>query len=114
MKSSQRYPKIWSTLLLFFALSAVGQDVQELKLKNYHPISIYKIPQTTVRKAKFPVIDLHSHDYLQSDAEVEGWLKTMDKVGIAKTVILSYSTGAKFDSIYARYAKYKDRFDIWC
>ncbi len=36
------------------------------------------------------------------------------KKGIAKSMILSYSTGKKFDSIIARYAPYKNRFEVWC
>ncbi len=38
----------------------------------------------------------------------------MDSTGIAKSIILSYSTGKLFDSIIARYAPYKDRFEVWC
>ena len=30
-------------------------------LKDYRPVSIYKIPVTQVAKAKFPIIDMHSH-----------------------------------------------------
>ena len=60
------------------------------------------------------MIDLHSHDYPESDSEVDAWVKTMDETGIEKTMILTYSTGARFDSIVKKYAKYKDRFEIWC
>jgi predicted TIM-barrel fold metal-dependent hydrolase len=60
------------------------------------------------------VIDLHSHDYPHSDAEVDEWVRTMDGANIARTMILSYSTGSRFDSVVARYARYKDRFEIWC
>lgn len=98
-------------LLVSFAYS---QNVDDLKLKDYKPVSIYKIPETKIVKAKFPVIDFHSHDYPKSDAEVAAWIKTMDDVGIAKTIILSYATGAKFDSVYDRYAPYKNRFEVWC
>jgi hypothetical protein len=36
----------------------------------------------------------------------------MDESGIEKSIILSYSTGKKFDSIVDKYARYKNRFDI--
>jgi uncharacterized protein len=45
---------------------------------------------------------------------VDEWVKTMNKAGIAKSMILSYSTGAAFDSVVTKYSRYKDRFDIWC
>lgn len=110
---------IMMRILLFVALqmlctTAFCQDVSNLKLKDYQPVSIYKIPKTNIDKAKYPVTDFHSHDYPKTDAEVDEWVHTMDEAGIAKTMILSYSTGKRFDSVVAKYARYKNRFDIWC
>jgi len=85
-----------------------------LKLKDFKPVSIYKTPQTKIEKAKYAVIDFHSHDYAKSNEEVDQWVKTMDEVGISKTMILTYSTGARFDSLIDKYARYKDRFEVWC
>ena len=93
---------------------AYGQEVNSLKLKDYRPVSIYNIPKTKIEKARFPVIDFHAHDYPKTDAEVDNWVKTMDAAGIQKSIILSYATGAKFDAVVQKYARYKDRFDIWC
>ena len=93
---------------------ADGQDASNLKLKDFHPVSIYKVPQTNVEIAKYPVIDFHSHDYPKSNAAVDEWVRTMDNVGIQKTIILSYSAGARFDSVVDKYARYKDKFEIWC
>lgn len=88
--------------------------MDNLKLKDYRPVSIYKVPQTTIEKAKFPVLDFHSHDYPKSDLEVDAWVERMDEANISKTLILSYATGAKFDSIVNKYSRYKDRFVIFC
>ena len=57
---------------------------------------------------------MHSHNYAKTDTEVDEWVKMMDRLGIAKTMILSYSTGAAFDSVIQKYSRYKDRFDVWC
>ena len=83
-------------------------------LKNYRPVSIYKTPQANIQKARYPAIDMHSHDYPKTDAEIAAWVKTMDNTGIAKTIILSGKTGSAFDSVVDKYAKYKDRFEVWC
>src|SRR6476660_6616239 len=85
-----------------------------LKLKDFKPVSIYKIPQTKVEKAKYPVIDFHSHDDNKSPEEIKAWVETMDAMGISKSMILSYATGARFDSVVDKYAPYKDRFEVWC
>ncbi len=100
--------------LVLIAQPGQCQDASNLKLKNYYPQSIYRVPQTTVEKAKYPVIDFHSHDYTGSDTEIEDWVRIMDAKGIEKTMILSYSSGARFDSIVRKYRKYKGRFIIWC
>lgn len=99
-----------------FSIAGQGfsQSADELKLKDYHPVSIYNTPQVKIEKAKYPVIDFHSHDYPKSNAGVDAWVKTMDETGIAKTMILTYSTGARFDSMVEKYGRYKDRFEVWC
>jgi predicted TIM-barrel fold metal-dependent hydrolase len=114
MKPVRFPPFIIIAAMQTIASAAFSQDVDTLKLKDYRPVSIYKIPQTKIEKAKYPVFDFHSHDYPKTDAEVGEWVKTMDEVGIAKSMILTYSSGARFDSAIARYAPYKDRFDVWC
>ena len=91
-----------------------GQDPRELKLKDFRPQSIYKVPITIVKKAKFPAVDMHSHDYAKTPEEVVKWVKTMDGAGIEKTIILSGATGRRFDSIYSKYAVRGNRFEIWC
>jgi predicted TIM-barrel fold metal-dependent hydrolase len=72
------------------------------------------VPQTKIEKAKYPVTDFHSHDYPKTDAGVDEWVKTMNETGIAKTIILSYSTGARFDSVVEKYARYRNKFEVWC
>ncbi|MDT0678561.1 amidohydrolase family protein [Autumnicola musiva] len=106
--------EIFTTLLAIMTFSfSFGQE-KEILLKEYDPVSIYNIPETLPKKAKFPVIDMHSHPYAKSKAEIEKWIETMDQAGIEKTIILTYQTGAAFDSIYDIYSKYQGRFEVWC
>lgn len=86
----------------------------EIKLKNYRPKSIYKIPVSTIKRAKYPIIDMHSHVYAKTDDELEQWVKTMDAVGVEKTIVMTQFTGARFDSVYAKYSRYGNRFEVWC
>jgi predicted TIM-barrel fold metal-dependent hydrolase len=101
-------------VLSIITVPAICQNVNDLKLKNYHPVSIYKIPETKIEKAKYPVIDFHSHDYPKTAAQLDEWVQTMDEVGISKSIILSYSAGTKFDSVVEKYRRYNDRFEVWC
>jgi predicted TIM-barrel fold metal-dependent hydrolase len=87
---------------------------ETILLKDYRPESMYKIPVTKIAKAKFPIIDMHSHPYAKTAPAIEEWVKNMDEVGVEKTLILTMTTGAEFDEIYRKYAKHPDRFEMWC
>ncbi|NQT23821.1 amidohydrolase [candidate division KSB1 bacterium] len=108
------------TILCFSLLTVTSHFVnaqtspETLYLKNYKPKSIYNVPTTLVEKARFSVIDMHSHAYAETTEEIAQWVKNMDEVGIEKSIILSKATGVMFDSIYAEYAKYPGRFEVWC
>ena len=84
----------------------VAESPETLLLKDYRPTSIYNIPVTQIAKAKFPIIDMHSHPYAKTAAEIDQWVGNMDEVGIEKTIILTMSTGAAFDEIQRKYAKH--------
>lgn len=101
-------------LLSVFLLPGFSQQVDTLKLKDYRPVSIYKVPQSRIEKARYPVIDFHAHDNGKTAAEIDQWVKTMDAVGIEKTILLSYATGKALDSIIDKYARYQNRFEVWC
>ncbi|HQH71528.1 MAG TPA: amidohydrolase family protein [bacterium] len=118
-----RHCRAWiiTLLLPLFALNGAAQTPgetagpEQLLLKDYHPRSIYEIPQTRVEKARYAVIDAHSHAYAKTEADVDAWVRGMDAAGIEKTVILSGATGKAFDDIFARYkARHPDRFEVWC
>jgi predicted TIM-barrel fold metal-dependent hydrolase len=87
---------------------------ETLLLKDFHPRSIYNVPQTTVEKAKYPAIDMHAHPYAKTTEQLDRWVQLMDEVGIEKVIILTYTTGKNFDDLYAIYSKYPSRFELWC
>ncbi|MDN5216472.1 amidohydrolase family protein [Fulvivirgaceae bacterium BMA12] len=90
------------------------KEISDLKLKDFNPVSVYKVPQTNIVKARYPIIDLHSHPYAKNAEQLQQWVQTMDEVGVDKTTILTYATGARFDSLYKVYAQYPDRFILFC
>ncbi len=95
--------------------SANEKPVPEtLLLKDYRPESVYNIPRTTIDKARYPAIDMHAHDYARTPEQVAAWIRAMDEVGVEKAVVLTMAIGKEFDAIYAKYAKYPDRFEVWC
>lgn len=91
-----------------------AQNADNLLLKNYRPVSIYKTPTANIQQASFPVIDMHSHDYVETKNDVDDLVKLMDKMNIKKTMILTYATGKGFDSAVEKYSKYPYRFELFC
>ena len=87
---------------------------ENLLLKDFRPKSVYNVPQTTVNKAKYPAFDMHAHDYARTPEQVGEWIRAMDAAGVEKAVVLTMAVGKEFDAVYAKYAKYPDRFEVWC
>jgi len=90
-----------SLLFIFIAIhnfSFAQKKADSLLLANYRPVSIYKTPTANINKAAFPIIDMHSHDYVSTPGEVDEWVKTMDKLNIQKTMILCTPGTKGFDS----------------
>jgi len=83
-------------------------------LKDYRPVSIFKVPVTEIKKAKYPVIDAHCHG-ARPISQLDDWVKVMDAAGIEKSVIFTgASAPERFSEVIKPYQKYPGRFDMWC
>ncbi len=116
-----RIAALVSLILIAVGLGAVEparEPVHDLSagilLKDYRPVSIYHIPHTDVPKAKYPAIDVHTHDYAKTAEEVDAWVAAMDAANIARSIILSFATGEEFQTLVTRYGRYPERFELWC
>src|SRR6266545_218779 len=72
-----RMPRRLHVALALFGLSfaAVAQtSPDQILLKDYKPRSIFNLPETRVEQARFPVIDVHTHDYAPANADVDRWM----------------------------------------
>lgn len=101
-------------ILSGMSFTTLAQTPDSILLANYRPKSIYNIPKTEITKARYPVIDMHSHAYPTTSKDLELWVQTMDQFNVEKTIILTYATGPLFDSLYQVYSQYDNRFDVWC
>ncbi len=103
------------SLILNSNLLAQEGPMDTVLLKNYKPRSSVVTHVSAVPKARYPVIDAHTHPSAQTSEEVKAFVKTMDEVGIKMVVILSGATGANFDKLVELYLKpFPDRFQLWC
>jgi len=93
---------------------AGAKPPDQILLKDYKPVSLHRIPVTTVARARCPVIDMHAHPEGKTSADVDQWVKVMDEVGIEKTVLLTGAHGEEFDRLVELYSRYPTRFELWC
>ena len=88
---------------------------EKILLKDFNPVVVDNLQKTEVLRAKFPIIDMHAHDYASSDEEIAEWVRVMDEVGVEHTAIMHCSwIGRPFEEVVKAYAPYKDRFRFWC
>ncbi len=95
-------------------MSVAERKPDTLLLNDFRPRSIYNIPQNTISKARFPVIDVHSHIFANSEKQLDEWIRKMDLAGVQQTVVLTMAHGRKFDDSVKFFSKYRDRFILYC
>ena len=91
-----------------------GDFASELKLSDYRPISVFKTPQSNIQHAKFPVIDMHSHAYVDNVEDLQQWVRDMEANNVVKVIIQTKAYGEEFDRLYDLYKGVSDKFELWC
>ncbi len=86
----------------------------KITLFEYRPKSIFKIPVTDVPRAKYPVVDMHTHVYAKNVEQLDAWVHLMDASNIEKSIMFTGNTGTAFDSVNKLFSKYPNRFELWC
>ena len=94
-----------------------GREGRNLLLENFRPQPALKAPENRLVKAKFPVVDIHTHFRIKlkgGEKELDAFVKTMDENNIALCVSLDGQLGEKLDE-HARFlwTKYPNRFAIF-
>jgi len=101
-----------------YGIEVKGGPMDTLLLKDYAPASSLVVPRSHIPKARFPVIDVHSHASMadiRTAADVTAWVKTMDAVGIDMSVVFTEATGAEFDRLADLFLRtYPKRFQVYC
>jgi len=62
---------------------------QEMTIEEYDPISTLVVPEHNVTRAKFPLIDIHSHHWNSRESYIDSVVADMDSLNVAMLVNLS-------------------------
>lgn len=94
-----------------------GRDGRDLALDQFRPQSMLRVEQHLLKRAKFPVVDVHVHPRVKMHEDpqlLDDFVRIMDAQNIAMCVSLDGGVGAKFVEHAAFLnAKYADRWVIF-
>ena len=105
-------------LLLFATLLGVlihfDASSQEMSFEEYNPESTLVVPGDEITKAKFPFIDIHSHQFRMPEMDLSTLISDMDKLNMAVMVNLSGRSGENLKNALANVnANYPNRFVVF-
>ena len=75
-----------SVLLMLLTISLTAQ---KMSFEEYNPKSTLVVPGKIIKKAKFPFIDVHGHQYRMPTQDLTAVIKAMDTLNMGIMVNLS-------------------------
>jgi len=69
-------------------------QAQDMSFEGYNPVSTLVVSENPVVRARFPVIDIHSHHYNMPSQDLSAVITAMDSLNIGVLVNLSGGSGA--------------------
>lgn len=89
-------------------------DGDSILLKDFRPVSVFKLKENHPEASKVSTIDMHSHVYLETAEEIAEWDKILAKNNIERVVIHTMASGDEFERLYDLFKGVSDRFELWC
>ena len=87
--------RMYKVLIVAFIMVGINAKCQNLSFEEYNPTSTLVVPQNLVKKAKFPFIDVHGHQYRMPTQDLSGVVAAMDTLNMGIMVNLSGRSGAQ-------------------
>lgn len=107
----------WIVTTILSTRILCGQESPTVPLSEFLPVPRLSAKQTDLQKAKFPVVDAHSHFWIRlrhDPDQLEGFVKLMDRNHIAVSVSLDGRLGTRLEEhMEYLWTDYKDRFVIF-
>ena len=104
-------------LLVLALLTACAQlwPAQTLTIEEYQPRSTLVVPQHPVKRARFPVIDVHSHHRSSTTTErLDEIVQEMDELNLGVLVNLSGGFGERLKSVVTGFkGRHPTRFGVF-
>ncbi len=99
---------------LFIMVFSFSLEAQEMGFEEYNPKSTLVVPVNEVKRAKYPFIDIHSHQRDMSAAALKGLIADMDALNEGIMVNLSGGSGERLKEMTQSIGKnYANRFAVF-
>lgn len=80
-------------LIALLLVSATALGAQTVTFEEYDPPSTLKVPEHPLNRAKFPFIDIHSHQWRMGERDLDALAAEMDGINMGLMVNLSGGSG---------------------
>ena len=99
---------------LFICLISLGIGAQDLTFEEYNPTSTLVVPGKVIKRAKFPFIDVHGHQYRMPTQDLTPVIAAMDTLNMAIMVNLSGRSGEQLQQSVSNIAtNFPNRFVVF-
>ncbi|MBN3521269.1 amidohydrolase family protein [Algoriphagus lutimaris] len=78
----------WYLAVIFLGFSSLSK-AQEMSFEEYNPPSTLKVPENPVHRAKYPFVDIHSHQGGINEEKIDQLVSEMDELNMGVLVNLS-------------------------
>ncbi|MDO6517877.1 amidohydrolase family protein [Zobellia uliginosa] len=100
--------------IVFLLLACTGLWAQEMSFEDYNPKSTLVVPGHEISKAKYPFVDIHSHQRNMGASRLKSLVADMDALNEAVMVNLSGGSGSGLAESVDNIAKnYPNRFVVF-
>lgn len=101
-------------LIVFFIIITFTFSAQEMSFEEYNPKSTLVVPGKVIKRAKFPFIDVHGHQYKMPTQNLSLVVAAMDTLNMAIMVNLSGRTGEELQKSVKNIAdNFPNRFVVF-
>ncbi len=94
--------------------SAAAQETPEMGFEEYNPTSTLVVSGKEVPRAKFPFVDIHSHQFRMAEMDLNELVEPMDRMNMAVMVNLSGRSGENLKKMIENIeSHYPNRFVVF-
>ncbi len=87
---------------------------QQMSFEDYNPESTLVVPSNEVKNAKYPFVDIHSHQFRMATQNLDELIRDMDQLNMAVMVNLSGGSGQNLRDIMTNVnTHYPNRFIVF-